>query len=187
MQMRTKLKIGLALVVSLTVFSVFVFAQPPTLASDDPQPFNGRQAFLAREADEHRPMERAFRLQADDPPRERFLRELLSGHAEPVGVAGIFQGFARNLMVLDTDDGIISVVLPPAWTVDGQIVRLHGLLEMEALNVGDLVEVQALRKTIGEGADAGYTVYVLFGYSIYDVDTETGMDAILPFNIEVAG
>ena len=66
-------------------------------------------------------------------------------------------------------------------------MRLHGLLEMGALNKGDLVELQVLRKTIGGGEDAGYTVYVLFGYSIYDVDTGTRMDAVLPFNIEVAG
>ncbi|MFQ5871872.1 MAG: hypothetical protein ACE5IB_06915 [Candidatus Geothermarchaeales archaeon] len=186
--MRTSLKIGLALVVSLALFSVFVFAQPPAYAPDDFAPAEGGHDFLARDADELRPLQGdAFHPQMRDPPKERFLRALLSGHAEPADVGGVFQGFAGNLMVLDTGDGIISVVLPHAWAVDGDVVPLPGLLLMGALNEGNSVEVQVLRMTIGGGDDAGYTVYVLFGYSIYDVDTGTRMDAILPFNIEVAG
>ena len=186
--MRTTLKIGLALVVSLALFSIFVFAQPPSYAPVDFAPSEEDRDFLARDMDEHHPLERdAIRLQREGHTRDRFLMALLSGHGEPAVVDGVFQGFAKNLMILDLGDGIVSVVLPPAWVVDGHIVRIPGLLEWGFLNEGDTVQVQALRMNRGGGAEAGYTVYVLFGYAIYNMNTEKTMYAVLPFNIEVAG
>jgi hypothetical protein len=184
--MKTTLKIGAALVVSIALVSVFVFAQPPAYTTDETAPYN-EQFDLEAWTGEHPPMTRPGHPQEGAIQRSRLLLGLFRGGADLVEVSGSFQGFAKNLMVLEADDGIISVIVPRVWSVDGEIMRLRGLVESGFLNEGDVLEVEALKKTVVDPEDGEFTVYVLFGYSIYDVDADTSMDAILPFNIEASG
>lgn len=106
-----------------------------------------------------------------------WLRLLRNG--EPVTVEGTIVNFTRHMLILDTGEGQIRVIVPSLWSTEEETITIHEAFDEGILSPGDSVTVNALRWDIREEE---LTVYALFGYEIsYDEGT---LYAVLPINIE---
>jgi len=106
-----------------------------------------------------------------------WLRLLRNG--EPVTVEGTIVNFTRHMLILDTGEEQIRVIVPSLWSTEEEVLTMHEIFEEEMLGSGDSVTVNALRWDIRE---EGLTVYAIFGYEIsYDGGK---LYAVLPINIE---
>ena len=104
--------------------------------------------------------------------------------ATPTEVQGEISALVRNILILEDDDGVVEIIVPPAWIVDSEVGRLRKFIDEGPLKIGQEITVKALRADLTENEDAGYSIYVLFGYEI--ANSETTAYAVLPFNIEVS-
>jgi hypothetical protein len=113
-----------------------------------------------------------------------FRRELLRrfiANATPVEIHGTAVALVKRMLVLNTAEGQVRILLPPTWTVGEKVLEREDLFKTDYLTIGQNIAVKALKGTLV--IRESYSIYVLFGYEIINV---SGIHAyaVLPFNIE---
>jgi hypothetical protein len=113
-----------------------------------------------------------------------FRRELLRrfiANATPVEIQGTVIALVNRMLVLNTAEGQVRILLPPKWIVGEKVLEREDLFKTDYLTVGQSIAVKALKGTLV--TRESYSIYVLFGYEIINV---SGIHAyaVLPFNIE---
>jgi len=105
-------------------------------------------------------------------------------HAEPVVIEGTLSAHAGRLLIIDEDQQQqVSVVVPRGWLVDGNTVRLAKIFQEGMIKIGDHLTITALQASYKN--ENGVTIYLIFGYEIYNASNDKEFKALLPFNIEV--
>ena len=113
-----------------------------------------------------------------------FRRELLRrfiANATPVEIHGTVVALVKRMLVLNTAEGQVRILLPPKWTVAEKVLQREDLFKTDYLTIGQSITVKALKGTLV--TRESYSIYVLFGYEIINA---SGIHAyaVLPFNIE---
>lgn len=102
--------------------------------------------------------------------------------AEYSTVDGTVTAHHKNILVVTTEDGRLSVVLPGVWNVDSEVVRLYQIFEEDYVSIGDQVTIKALNRTVTN--ENGVTLSIIFGYEIDDETSDYHLYAVLPVNIK---
>lgn len=102
-------------------------------------------------------------------------------NSEPTVVEGVVAALLREMLVVNTCDGQMRIVLPEEWTVDTEVMTRDGLFTSGYLSVGENITISALRANIIE--KEGLCIYASLGYEIVD-DSDIHAYAALPLNIE---
>ena len=99
----------------------------------------------------------------------------------PATLVGTAEVQTGNIVVMDTDNGQINVVVPGKWVVDGQVLTVADLFDGTPFTLGESeLSVDTL---MVELKTETHTVSAYFAYKI--VLGETTANALLPFNISV--
>lgn len=102
-------------------------------------------------------------------------------NSELVTVDGTVVTLLRDMLVVNTEEGQMRIILPEEWIIDITITTKEGLFTSDYLDAGENVTVSALRANII--SKEGMCIYFLLGYEIVD-DSDVYAYAALPLNIE---
>jgi len=87
----------------------------------------------------------------------------------------------RNLLIVDTTSGQITVQIPREWTLNSQIVTGTEVFNGTFASSGQIVTLQVLENTIV--SNASFNVNQMFCYAATNATGATA-NAVLPFNIQ---
>ncbi len=171
MKTQTKVIIGaiIALSIALPLMSIImVYSDQGETGNSSYSPEERARQFILRQASQHwRPRIAIW-----------FFKD-----AETVTVEGTVVAHGGHMLIVTTNEGErLNIVLPGAWNVDSEVIRLLELCEEGYISVGDEVTVEALEKTVTN--QNGVTVTGIFGYEMVDETNGNHLYAVLPFNIE---
>ena len=99
--------------------------------------------------------------------------------AEKVTVEGMVDAYYKQIIVVQSGEEKLNILLPATWSVGSEIYNVTQLFEQGILASGQNVSIQALQRTTTN--ENGVTIRVILAYEI--AAGETNIHAILPFNI----
>jgi hypothetical protein len=97
-----------------------------------------------------------------------------------VEIHGNVVALVKRILVLNTADGQVRVLLPATWIVGEKVLEKEDLFKTDYLTIGQNISVKTLKGTIV--TRESYNIYVLFGYEIINTSGVHAY-AVLPFNI----
>jgi hypothetical protein len=97
-----------------------------------------------------------------------------------VEIHGTVVALVKRMLVLNTADGQVRILLPATWIVGEKVLEREDLFKTDYLTVGQDISVKTLKGTIV--TRESYNIYVLFGYEIINTSAVHAY-AVLPFNI----
>jgi len=105
----------------------------------------------------------------------RFLNHATLGEA-----TGTVVSESNGMLVLSTDSGQVTVLLPKMWSYNNQLLNRTELINSDFAKAGQTVSFKVLK---GEWTETGFTVNVMIAYEAAN-SVNAHAYAVLPFNIE---
>lgn len=102
-------------------------------------------------------------------------------HATAVQINGSIVALVKGMLVVNTMEGHVTVLLPENWTVDNMVVSRETLFNGTFSGVGQNVTVKALKSIVFEHDN--FSINIMVGYEIINAKGIHAY-ALLPFNIE---
>jgi hypothetical protein len=112
--------------------------------------------------------------------RHELLRRFIA-NSTPAEIHGTVVALVRRMLVLNTAEGQVRILLPPKWIVGEKVLETEDLFETGYLAVGQSITVETLKGTLV--TKEAYSIYVLFGYEIIN-ESSVHAYVVLPFNIK---
>ena len=109
------------------------------------------------------------------------LSEELLQNATLSAVNGTVVSTVQGMVVLDTGQGEVRVLLPKDWTVENEVVSRAALFSGTFATTGQSVTVKVLESNVF--SNANFSINVMMGYEAINA-TGTHAYAVLPFNIQ---
>jgi len=102
-------------------------------------------------------------------------------HATAVKINGSVVALVKGMLILNTLEGHVTILLPENWTVDSMVVNRETLFNGTFSGVDQNVTVKALKSVLFEHDN--FSINVIIGYEIINANGIHAY-ALLPFNIE---
>jgi hypothetical protein len=97
-------------------------------------------------------------------------------HANATEISGTVVTELKGMLILSTDDGQVTVLVPKMWTLDGQIVN-----RLELFNTTFYGQDITLKVLKGEWQQSNFSINIMIAYEATGAEAHTY--AVLPFNI----
>jgi len=132
----------------------------------------------------------------NEKPRAECLERLIKGEywkygdlakeflkkAKNVTIEGTVITHFRNILVVQSGDHRLNILLPPIWSVNAED-KVANLTEVFStyIKAGHMIEIKALERDFTNSNDV--TISIIVAYEIHDLTSDNHLYAILPFNI----
>lgn len=161
MEKKTKAIVIATLIVTVVASGIILSLQAVSAEEIPPQTFEGRGDKCL--------------LKMRDAIVWRFVKKGVPETLE--GEASVIE---RSILVLYVQEGVVNVVVPRIWVIDGETLTLQDLFDGDPFELGEAVTLETLMLELVKDTHST-TSYIAYSIQNHE-ETAT---ALLPFNIEV--